>query len=233
MSGFDQKYTQDQRDSAIHAALDRHITPRKAIVELAKRGELLTPDGRKVRPFDLNIYTLRGWTRAAERRRQGKIDGRINDPDDALEGLRTRMLIIGNDELTYWERKPRGKRDHEQIRQIARMLREAAAIPRKGEGRGRAPGQKVDGVQTEGRSRAGMVGSLIAAHRAKPAPEPPSQTEPKAENADNSAHTRSEPTQERADSGSFHRQSATGSQWVKTRSPAIEPSLHTRTHTSP
>jgi hypothetical protein len=171
MTTFERKYSVDEKEAVIYAYLDRRIRPLRAIVDLAARGELITRDGRQVRPFQLNPNTVKSWLQVAKRKRQGTIRGAaFENPEGTIEALRKRLIALADGELAHLERQRAGKRDPEHMRQIARAVREAAAIPVKGEPRGRAPGEKDQGQKESGETTGGMAGSLLRAHRAKPAP---------------------------------------------------------------
>jgi len=185
MGQFDRKYTDDQVEAATHAYIDRDIKPQRRVLEMAEAGQLITRDGRKVRPFTMSKYTLRDYIRRERRRRLGggKASA-IENPDGVLEGMRRRMISVAEAELHHWERQRAGKRDPDQLRQITRLMREIAALPAIGEGRSKTPGAKVDGQRTDAETKGGLAGSLLAAHRqSRPAPEPLTDTHTQAENA--------------------------------------------------
>lgn len=206
MTTFERKYSDDEKEAALFAYMDRRIRPLRAVLELSSRGELITRDGRTVRPYDLNPHTLKTWITVEKRKRSGKLRGAaFEKPDDTIEALRRRLINTADSELSYVERQRTGKRDPEHLRQIARLVREVAALPRPGEGRGRTPGQVENGHKDSGETTGGLAGSLLKAHRAAPATEHPSQTQTPTENTDTRTHTRSEPTQEPSAPGSSER----------------------------
>lgn len=200
MTAFERKYSVDEKEAVIYAYLDRRIRPLRAIVDLAARGELVTRDGRQVRPFQLNPNTVKAWLQVAKRKRQGKVRGAaFENPEGTIEALRKRLIALADQELTHLERKRRGTVDTEHMRQIARAIREAAAIPVKGQPRDRAPGERnAKGEMEDGATNGGLAGSLLRAHRARPAPEQPTPTQTNTENTDSSATTRSTDTEPRA-----------------------------------
>jgi hypothetical protein len=203
---FERRYSDDELEAAITAYLDRGIKPMRVVVDMAAAGQLSTKDGRKVRPFQMSLHTLRDYVQRERRRRTGRINGHaLDNPDDVLEGLRRRMVGLAHAEVAYVEGQKKGKRDPEHMRQIVRLMRELAALPKPGEGRGRAPGQKENGQKQSGETTGGLAGSLLAAHRRTPAPEPPSQQQAQAENTSNGATTRSDTAQNHDASGSSQR----------------------------
>jgi hypothetical protein len=206
---FERRYSDDELEAAITAYLDRGIKPMRVVVDMAAAGQLSTKDGRKVRPFQMSLHTLRDYVQRERRRRTGRINGHaLDNPDDVLEGLRRRMVGLAHAEVAYVEGQKKGKRDPEHMRQIVRLMRELAALPKPGEGRGRAPGQKENGQKQSGETTGGLAGSLLAAHRRTPAQEHPSQQETQAENTNASSTTRSDTAQqdtEHDDSGSSDR----------------------------
>lgn len=201
MSAFDRKYEPDQIEAFCHAYLDRKIRPMRKVIELAKQGALLTRDGRETRPFDPNPHTFAGYVARERKRRRGSTRGSALDrPDDVLEGLRRRMIAVADQELTHWERKRTGNRDPEQLRQITRLMREISAMPKPGEGRSRAPGQRDENGQMVDGASKGIAGKMLAAHRrSQTAPEPLTAEEGKAETTNDSAHNRSNAHENRND----------------------------------
>jgi hypothetical protein len=197
VSTFERKYSDDEKEAALFAYMDRRIRPLRAVLELGSRGELITRDGRTVRPFQLNPHTLKTWITVEKRKRSGKLRGAaFEKPDDTIEALRRRLINTADSELSYVERQRTGKRDPEHLRQIARLVREVAALPKPGEGRSKAPGQRENGHKDSGETTGGLAGSLLAAHRRTPAQEQPSQTQTQTENTDASNTTRSTDAQQ-------------------------------------
>jgi len=186
MSAFERVYSDEAIAAAVHSYLDRKIRPARLVIQLAREGNLTTRTGEKVPAFELNPHTFRDFITRERKRRRGPVKGggmnSLSNPDDVLEGLRRRMIALADSELGVCERQRQGKRDPEHMRQIARLVREVAALPKPGEGRSKTPGAKENGVRTEGQSRDGMVGALLHAHRRSPATEPPSTQEGSAEN---------------------------------------------------
>jgi len=186
MSAFERRYSDEQIAAAVHSYLDRKIRPAKAVLQLARDGNLLDRRGQEVPAFTMGEAYLRALVTAERKRRRGPVKAggmnSLSNPDDVLEGLRRRMIALADSELGVCERQRQGKRDPEHMRQIARLVREVAALPKPGEGRSKTPGAKENGVRTEGQSRDGMVGALLHAHRRSPATEPPNTQETQAEN---------------------------------------------------
>jgi len=188
MSAFERRYSDEQIAAAVHSYLDRKIRPARAVLKLAREGNLLDRRGQEVPAFTMGEAYLRALVTAERKRRRGPVKSggmnALSNPDDVLEGLRRRMIALADAELGVCERQRKGKRDPEHMRQIARLVREVAALPKPGEGRSRTPGKRDEtGAKPEGQSRDGMVGALLHAHRRSPATEPHTTDETQAENA--------------------------------------------------
>jgi hypothetical protein len=193
MSTFERKYSDDQKEAAVHAYLDLGIKPQHEVRRLAAEGLLKTRDGRTVPPCTIPKATFPQWITDERKRRYGKKKGAAMErPDDVLENLRRRMIAVAEAELSYAEKTKAGKRDTERIRQIARLVREVAALPGPKEGRPVAPGQRQPATHNDGHTGGGIAGQLLAAHRTRPAPDALTEQETRAENTDASAHARSE-----------------------------------------
>ena len=216
MSKFERRYSDEQIAAAVHCYLDRKIRPAKAVMQLAREGNLTGRDGRTVPAFSIGESYLRILVTNERKRRRGPVKGggmnSLSNPDDVLEGLRRRMIALADSELGVCERQRQGKRDPEHMRQIARLVREVAALPKPGEGRSKTPGAKENGVQTEGRTRTGIVGQMLHAHRqGAPATEPHTTDKGNAENAEpriNAGQSAAQ-SQEPGEPGSFNRSDET------------------------
>lgn len=170
---FDPRYTQQQKDAVASAHLDRGV-PYRRIVAMARAGELKI-DGEQVAPFDPNPHSIRDWIRKERKRRAGRAWSPMTDRDplDAVETLRRRMLSMADAQLRRLEAKqgdPRqGERikpvSYEEMRQLARAMKEIAGISGPAEARPTVPGQKHNGHQNGGVTTGGMAGQLIAAHK--------------------------------------------------------------------
>jgi hypothetical protein len=189
MSAFERRYSEDQIETAVTAYLDRGIRPQRKVLELAAAGQLQARDGRILKPFTMNRHTYADFLTRERKRRRGPMPrNALERPDDVMEGMRRRMIAVANDELTHAEKQRRGKRDPEHLRQIARLMREVAALPGPKDGRSRQPGARdQNGKMVDGASE-GIAGKMLAAHRrAQTAPELPSKQETQAETEDASA----------------------------------------------
>jgi hypothetical protein len=216
MSAFERRYSDEQIAAAVHSYLDRKIRPAKAVLKLAREGNLLDRHGHEVPAFTMGEGYLRTLVTGERKRRRGPVKtggmNALSNPDDVLEGLRRRMIALADSELGVCERQRQGKRDPEHMRQIARLVREVAALPKPGEGRSKTPGAKENGVQTEGRTRTGIVGQMLHAHRqGAPATELPTTEKTTAENAAQriNAAESAEQSQELSGSGSLQRSAET------------------------
>lgn len=226
MPTFERIYSDLQRDAVTSAYLDRGIRPQRRIAELAKHGELVH-DGQRLEPFDLNVYTLRDMLVKERKRRAGRVRGEAAklSHEDAIDALRVRLINVADTTLAIEERRAAAQRDPERLRQIARCVREVAALPRKGENRSIAPGQTHDREQTEGATRGGIGGQLLAAARSQPKTAPDVQpTETQSENAERSA---AQSEDERTNAGEAE---TPGDQESRAQTSDL-PSVHWDTHT--
>lgn len=170
MAAFQEKYTEDQRETVRRAGLDLGIAP-KDIARMAEVGALKLR-GVPVAPFEIPAGTVYGLVREERKRREGKeLSSLVNKPHlDAVEVLRQRMISLGDTETLRMERaqkaKPSAPIDAEHARKMGRFLRELAAMPPPGRP-GPQPGKWVPG---EGRpagegeaAPSSMKGQLSAA----------------------------------------------------------------------
>lgn len=172
MPRFDAKYSDEQRDAAAIAYLDRNIRPAGRVVQLAKRGELRYGD-EILEPFDITPDAVRTYASRLRKSRAGELKSGLTDaaPRDAVEMLRRRLVSAADNMLQAIERRQRrGKhdpKDPELLRQIARAAREIAALPSKDDPRPVAPGQHIPGAGANNgdRTRSGLAGSILHAHR--------------------------------------------------------------------
>src|SRR4051794_31007310 len=141
MAAFQAKYTPDQREAIASAVIDRGASAPR-VVELAAAGQLTDSNGAQLEPFTVPANTVRSEARKAKKRRQGKAASDLGkaEPRDAVEALRRRIVTMLDEELGVEERKRKGNRDPERVRQICRAMREAAAIPGLKEPAKTAPG---------------------------------------------------------------------------------------------
>lgn len=215
MPRFDAKYSDEQRDAAAIAYLDRNIRPAGRVVQLAKRGELRYGDA-VLEPFDITPDAVRTYASRLRKARAGELKSGLTDADprDAVEMLRRRLLSAADNMLVSVERRQRRSRpsdkDPELLRQIARAVREAAAIPGKDDPRPVPLGQKVPGTGATngGRSTTGLAGTILHAHRgtrvhaSEDDPRQSESTEPSmAENASAAQHASTEPQETETDDG--------------------------------
>jgi hypothetical protein len=162
-------YTQQQRDAVAYAYEDRRIRPAKRVVTLAAAGELEL-NGTLLDPFEVNEDSVRHYARVLRKERAGQVTSQLSDqaPRDAVEQLRRRLVNVADAELKRQERAARKDgADSEKLRQIARAVREIAALPGPNDPAPPAPGAKAAGQRTGGETRGGIAGPLLAAHRAE------------------------------------------------------------------
>lgn len=166
MSTLQAAYSDDERDAMVEAYLDRGIRPARRIVELAEAGELKPGlPAFKVRGRE---GTIRSLSSEARRRRAGKVRSELAGlpPRDALEALRQRLVSLA-DHLTHEaERAARRKQlDAKRPTEIARLLREIAAIPGPNDARPVKPGDKIPGgggKHNGGATTSGPAAAMLA-----------------------------------------------------------------------
>lgn len=179
MAPFEAKWTKEQREAVVHAALEREIRPYRRISQLAAAGEL-TLDGAALPAFEVPEGTVADMARKARKARAGTLKSGLTDVPaaDAVETLRQRLVSATDYELARLERRmkrPGAKPvTGEELRQIARCVRELAALPAKGDPRPVPPGQRKpeDGEHNGGRTTSGLAGAILAASRPATRPIP-------------------------------------------------------------
>jgi hypothetical protein len=191
-------YTPKQREALAFAYLDRHIRPAERVVELAAAGQLEL-DGEQLAPFAVAPSSVRDCASKVRRRRAGELKSTtaMQHPRDAAHALQRRLFSVADQELAVEEAKRRGRRDPERLRQIARAVREAVAIPAPGDTPPVAPGQKRPGTQTTegGATRGGLAGAILASSARvetrdpRPATDTPDHKQTDGDNAPPSAAT--------------------------------------------
>lgn len=181
---FKRKYTAEQREAVAIAYEDRRIHPYRRVVDLAAAGDL-EHNGVKLEPFTIPKSTVSSEVARLRRRRAGEVTSQLSGlpPRDGIEVVRQRLLNSADAMLQVEERKTPEQRNPGRLREIARMMREVAAIPGPGEPRPPAPGQKVNGQRDGGETRGGEGSRILTAHRAtaegsgaaheRPAPDAP------------------------------------------------------------
>lgn len=160
---FTRKYGPEQWAAVFDARFARGLTyPR--IAELAASGELI-PGA----PFPIDVAYLGDKCRAEQRRRQGKGPSALAAmaPADAVEHMRQRLVALVESELDASTREKHGKRDPKRLADLARVIRDIAAIP----GPKDARPDKAAGSHTAGQARTadapktGVVGALMQSFR--------------------------------------------------------------------
>lgn len=164
--GWERKWTDDQKEAVAVAYVDRKLGSYKRIAQLAAAGEL-TLGETALDPFPMPVNTIKGEVSALRKRRAGLVKTELAGQADAIEVLRRRLIAVADAELRALERRKVGNRDMERHRQIARAVREAAAIPLPGDKRPAPLGQRdaETGEMTSGATRAGLAGAIFAAHK--------------------------------------------------------------------
>lgn len=177
MAAFQRIYSRELETAVQTASLDRGVAPARVIQEDIVAGRF-TVDGVTFPAQNVGIDTVRGWIREERQRRAGRVESPLAklEPRDAIETLRLRLLSSADAMLKHQEEKRRDRRDPERMRQIARLVREAAAIPGHHEPRPPRPGQHVpgEGRSNGGKTEGGLAGAILAAHgRGETAQTPP------------------------------------------------------------
>lgn len=165
---FEAVYTDEQRDALATAYEDRRIRPARRVVELAQAGELAP--GLAAFTVHGGDNTVRDMARKLRARRAGQHVRETSKraPRDMLETLRVRLVAIVEEEIARVEReqKKRGAKpiDPDRLRQLARALREAAAIPTRDEPAAPKPGHGPIAQRQGGatRSSATLAGRILA-----------------------------------------------------------------------
>ena len=185
MPAFTRMYTDQQRE-AMAAAFVGGMTC-KAVVAAAGAGELVH-NGQRLEAFEAKPSTVRDLGRRLRKRRAGELHSQLLEasPRDAVEALRRRLVSAADHELDALEgARKRGERvDLERLRQVARTVREAAAIPGPTAPRPPAPGvrDRDTGVRVGGPTRGGLAAQILEATARGPAgpvmPPPEPEREP-------------------------------------------------------
>jgi hypothetical protein len=169
MGAFQAIYTDAQREAVEHAVLDRGIAPANRVAQLAQAGELAD-----LEPFTIPPATIRDMARRARKRRAGELRSGLSDVPaaQAIDVLRKRLVSAADLELERLERKQRRgmrlePREVETMRQVARILRELAALPDV-QRRATAPGARhapapgeTEGQKDGGATTGGIGGAIM------------------------------------------------------------------------
>lgn len=194
MSRLQSERPAEQRDACARAVVDRGLGPAE-VVRLAAAGELEPGLGA----FTVPPATVSSWASRLRKRRTGTV-ATANAATPAAERIATmqaRLLNAVEHELAAVERaqRKRGAQpvDGERLRQLARALREAAAIAPAPRASGAAtgesarptvPGQRepTTGEHAGSRTRGGLAGGILrdlaGGTAAEPAPSPRSSPSP-------------------------------------------------------
>lgn len=164
LAKFEKKYAGERRTAIYRARFELGLTY-KEIARRAKAGELLADD-----PFEISAEYLGSLCRDEEHRRAGRFSSPLADKPhrDAIEDLRRGLIAAADDLLSDWRatcKKKPGSADPGRGREIARLIREAAAIPAQKQETPEKPGAKTNGHQNEGPTRHGTAGALLNAMR--------------------------------------------------------------------
>lgn len=181
MSAFQAKYSAAQREAVIDARLERQLSGAK-VSQLARDGALVH-NGKALEPFEIPKHSVYSLAANERKRRHGttRVELAKMPHEDAVDLLRRRLVAAAEYDLQGYERQQRkGKPDPDRLRQIIRCVREAAALPGAKDGRTHQPGLRDPATHkiSEGPSRGGLAGSIIAAARSNgreegsPAPRP-------------------------------------------------------------
>jgi hypothetical protein len=229
MGHLAEKYTRQQREAMAVAYVDRGIKPASRVVEAAARGELVL-DGDTLAPFDTSEGTVRDVARKLRNRRAGKAKSAVAAMrgHDGPAALKRRLLAAADQELAVEENKRRGRRDIPRLQQIARMAREASAIPEPGDPVPVKPGEKIPGTKQTagGKTTGGLAGAILAAagqtrprSNARDVPAPDVQTRNTTHGEETSVRT---PALEQQHASSSEQQGGPGS-WASEQVGALSP----------
>jgi hypothetical protein len=201
MAAFERKYAGERLRAILAARFDKGLSFPE-ISKRAKAGELVPDD-----PFEISTgYLGKLCAREAKARELRFTSPLAEKPHrDAIEELRRGLVAAADDMLTDYRnvaKKTPAKADPGRGREIARLIREAAAIPAMREDTPQKPGHKTNGQTTEGQTRHGPAGQLLAAMRAHNNT-PPTETE-----ADRDTERAQQDQASESGSGSLARQSA-------------------------
>jgi hypothetical protein len=212
---FESKYTDEQRDAVAFAYEDRKVRPATRVVALAAAGEL-EHQGEKLPAFTVTENTVRDLASKLRKKRAGIVSSKLAEiaPRDAIEQLRRRLVNAADALLMDYERTLERKAsdaDPERLRQITRVVREAAAVPGPNDPRPPAPGAKQQGQREGGETKGGLAGGILHAHRTGQtgAAEPAAQTLPpltpvqgNTDSSNTETHSSTDTTQNTHDDGS-------------------------------
>jgi hypothetical protein len=161
MAPFDRKYS-PTRMKAIYRARFELGYSYPEIAKKAQAGEIVAGD-----PFEIGAYYVGECCRKEEKRRALRFTSPLADKPhrDAIEELRRGLIAAADDMLTELRGRKPANVDPERARQIARLVREASAIPIPKADIPAKPGQHREGHREGGITRSGQAGSLLAAHR--------------------------------------------------------------------
>jgi hypothetical protein len=201
------KYSDDQRRAIAHAYCDVRIRPMEKIVRMAAAGELRSDaNGELVPPFEIPYSSAVYIAKAAARRKAGKLPPELakQPARDRAHTLQLRLTALIDVELERLERKqkrqPNTAIDAEQIRKVARAMRELATIPDPSEKRlPRVAGEPdANGNQPDGATTDSLAGKLLAASDASMSPSVRARAEGTAHDGRiNASDTRSDATETR------------------------------------
>ena len=161
MSHWTPRYTDTQRKAVAYAYATQRIRPASRIPKLAAAGEL-TLDGEPLDPFDIPYSSAVSIGQAAERRKLGKD---LPAHSDSADVLRRRLMVLASEELERLERVSKHGRkpvDAEQLRKVARALREIEQLPTE-KRLAKEPGARTNGEATDSVTRDSLAGSLLRA----------------------------------------------------------------------
>jgi hypothetical protein len=163
------RYTRAQR-AAVVAAYNGTFATAAEVAALAANGELCGPCGTRLAGFRIPVNTIRSMARRHRLREAATRDeSRLAalEPRDAIERMRLQLADVI--EATFDKLEVEQAEDRmisgEVLRQLARAIREYAAIPGRREPLPPAPGAKVNGVRYGSETRGGIAGAALAALR--------------------------------------------------------------------
>jgi len=197
MGTFQAVYSDAQRDAVAEAYVDRKLGTAAYVAQLAGEGKL--PHGDELlEPFEVSPQYVLDRARYLRKRRRGLTQTGVAAvalarPRDAVAMVAARLASMADKEAERLERKQRrgalSAKDLETVRQIARALRELAALPGQDEARPPKPGHGPK-EERSGGTTGGLAASILEEHRSEKVRSrntPPNTQDSTGEDADSSA----------------------------------------------
>lgn len=145
---FTERWTQDQRDAVIAAALDHKLTAPR-VAEMAAAGTLPGP-GAVLEPFAMPLGTVRSVV-GDERRERKAREVAAMAPNEVLGDIvGTLAAELRRQTQLFKSRSARGKAGPREMRELAAAARELVALVRAVQPPASSPARKRPGAQRDG-----------------------------------------------------------------------------------